>query len=81
MRGGSCFVLEGFWEFHAQGCIWKAGKGKGILDCVIWRRMVSKPGVKQMGGAKEIEAFTLVSRSLSSKRLEQVGTTRKEWVR
>lgn len=38
-------------------------------------------GIKQIRGAKETEALTLSSRSLPSKRMGQVGTTRKKWVR
>lgn len=47
----------------------KAAKGKGISDCVIWRRM--REMAKHMGGAKEIEALTLASRSLPSKKMGQ----------
>lgn len=52
---------------------------------MLWRGkkrgMASKPGIKQMGKAKEIEVHTMARRSLHSKGMEQVGTIRKEWVR
>lgn len=70
---------------HTWGSTWEAGKGSGVLDCVVGRRRkretAGQPGVKQMTGAKEIKAPTLARRSLPSKGLGQVGTTRKEWVK
>lgn len=40
---------------------WEASKGKGVSDCVVWRRrrggVVREPGVKWTGGAKETEAL------------------------
>lgn len=57
------------------------GKGKGMSDCVVWRRKrgTDEPGVKQTGETKEIEASTSASRSLLSKGTGQADTTRKEW--
>lgn len=63
VRGGPCFALEGF-GVPCSGMHLKAAKGKGISDCVIWRRM--RKMAKHMEGAKEIEALTLASRSLPS---------------
>lgn len=43
--------------------------------------MAGETEIKQMEGAKEIEAPILIRKSLSSKGRGQVVTTRKEWVR
>lgn len=43
--------------------------------------MAGETEIKQMEGAKEIEAPILIRKSLFSKGRGQVGTTRKEWVR
>lgn len=61
--------------------MWKAGKGKGMSDCMVCRRrrgLAVELGVKWMGRAKEIEAPTSTRNSLPSKGMEKVGTTRKE---
>ena len=54
-----------------------------ISECVVWRKKgrAGETEIKQMEGAKEIEAPILIRKSLSSKGRGQVGTTRKEWVR
>lgn len=52
-----------------------------MSDCMVWERrkgLAVEPGVKWMGEAKDIEAPTSARKSLPSKGMRQVGTTRKE---
>lgn len=78
-------TVEGFWVSPTQESTWEASKGRGVSDCVVWRKrrgeMVGEPGAKQMGGAKEIEVPTLAREPLPSKGTRQVGPIRKGWTR
>jgi hypothetical protein len=77
-------VIEGFCVSHTWGCTREAGEGKGVADCVMWkrgRRATTRGGktrVKWVGVAKEMEVPTLAARCFP---IGQVGTTRKRWAR
>lgn len=49
--------------------------------CCLEKERGGEPGVKQMGGSKEIGIPTLARRNLPRKRTRQVGTTKSKWVR
>lgn len=53
-----------------------------MSDCVIWRKkrkgMAAVPEVKLMGKVKQIKAPALAWRSIPSKMMVQVRTTRKK---